>query len=91
MFGFFGLQDNPMKLLLLIHLKKFVAMAVAEAIERGSAKFILTPTTLKYPMAWREGTVQSMVEASGGRYVDQWCCKAAWAAGEARAAGNAER
>lgn len=49
------------------------AMAVAEAIEKGFREIYPDADYVKVPMAdGGEGTVQSMVEASGGRYVDQW-------------------
>ncbi|UQQ18415.1 glycerate kinase [Salmonella sp. WGH-01] len=48
-------------------------MAVAEAIEKGFREIYPDADYVKVPMAdGGEGTVQSMVEASGGRYVDQW-------------------
>ncbi|MDI5005836.1 glycerate kinase, partial [Salmonella enterica subsp. enterica serovar Cerro] len=47
------------------------AMAVAEAIEKGFREIYPDADYVKVPMAdGGEGTVQSMVEASGGRYVD---------------------
>ncbi|WP_080077474.1 glycerate kinase [Salmonella enterica] len=49
------------------------AMAVAEAIEKGFREIYPDADYVKVPMAdGGEGTVQSMVEASGGRYIDQW-------------------
>ncbi|EAW3052144.1 glycerate kinase [Salmonella enterica] len=48
------------------------AMAVAGAIEKGFREIYPDADYVKVPMAdGGEGTVQSMVEASGGRYVDQ--------------------
>lgn len=48
------------------------AMAVAEAIEKGFREIYPDADYIKVPMAdGGEGTVQSMVEASGGRYIDQ--------------------
>ncbi len=59
---------------LLIHLK-FVTMAVAERRDRKGVREIYPDADyVKVPMAdGGEGTVQSMVEASGGRYVDRGC------------------
>lgn len=67
------------------------AMAVAEAIEKGFREIYPDADYIKVPMAdGGEGTVQSMVEASGGRYVDQWVQGPLGQTG-GRALGNAGR
>ncbi|MGS9655287.1 glycerate kinase, partial [Salmonella enterica subsp. enterica serovar Infantis] len=49
------------------------SIAVAEAIEKGLREIYPDADYVIVPMAdVGEGTIQSMVYASRGRYVDQW-------------------